>query len=457
MTIAAKATPTGRYRAIAGLGLPFLVGVLSSSLDGVIDTAMMGRYGADDLAAVAGGSAIFDVFTTVAVATVVGHQILAARFAGRADGDGIRSSLRATALLSSAVVAPLFLACLLFGSELTAVVTSGSADAVPTIGGGYLAAVAVSLPLTVAFTAVTATFNAFTHARQPMIAGLIVAGSNIVLDWLLIHGWGPFPRLGATGNGLATSIAWLLGLAVLLTFARQKALWTKLRGNAAENPADFETSVVKLSVPAMVSTGVDYASTAVFFGIVGSVGAGSLGGGRIAFHVLVLVYGLGAAFGAATRILIGRAVGAGNTGDIRGTWQAGRVLLLVPAIVVAAALILLRDGIAAVFTGYAQVQAEIANALVVVGLIVPVVAWTLANLAVIRAFGKTKWDMYSNLIAATVVQLPIAWVMSVVLDLGVVGAFVGMAAYWVVRGVLVEVWAGRCVRDAEHGTKNTDD
>src|SRR5262245_55013168 len=81
-------------RQIAALGLPFLLGAFSSSISGVIDTAMMGRYGSADLAAVSGASAIFDVLSGVVLASVVGHQILAARFAGRDDPAGIRRSLR---------------------------------------------------------------------------------------------------------------------------------------------------------------------------------------------------------------------------------------------------------------------------------------------------------------------------------------------------------------------------
>lgn len=443
------ASPSAR-REIVRLGVPFLLGVLSSSVDGVIDTAMIGRYGSNDLTAVAGGSAVLDVFITVAVASVVGHQILAARFAGRNDPTAIRHTLHSTAVFSALVVAPLVLCCVLLGRPLAALVSSGADAHVAHIAANFLLAVAPTLPLVVAFTAITATFNAFSLARQPMIAGLVVVAANVGLDYLFIYGPGPFPRLGATGDGLATSVAWLIGLVVLLAFARARRLGERLsRPNESTSPIDFETSVPRLSWPAMVSSGVDYTSTAVFFGILGETGAGALAGGRIAFHVLVLIYGLTAAFGAAARILVGRAVGAGRVDDVRTTWHAGRRILVGAGVAVGAALILLRHAIALIFTGDAGVRDQIAHALVVVGPIIPVLAWTLANLAVVRAFGRTRLDMYGNLIAAAVVQLPIAWALSQRTGLGTVGAFAGMAAYWIVRGSLVARWAKRCVAEFE--------
>lgn len=436
-------------REILQLGLPFTIGVLSASLQGVIDTAMMGRFGTRELAAVASGAAVFDVLSTVAAGSVVGYQILAARYAGREDGAGMRDSLLATVRLSCVVVLPLVALCVLFGAGMTSILSSGADQAgVAAIGGHYLAAIAPTLVITVAFTALTATFNAHKLVRHPMTAGLVVAGCNVLFDWLLIYGPGPFPRLGAVGNGLATTLAWLVGLAVLVSLAVRDRLWRRFRATTEQGPPDFETSVTKLAVPAMISTALDYLSTAVFFGIVGALGAASLGGSRIAFHVMVLIFGLGSAFSAAARILTGRALGAGDRGRIRETWRAGRWTLLPPAFAVGLLLILLRFQVASVFTSFPEVRAQVGDALLIVGGMAPLIAWNLSNVAVVRAFGHTKLDMYGNVLAAVVVQLPAAWLLGDVLGLGVPGAFGGMVAYWVTRGAVLEIWARRCVRFA---------
>src|SRR5262249_17096260 len=83
-------------RRMTVLGFPLLLGALSASLASVIDTAMMGHYGAGDLAAVAGTSAVFDVFANLVLASLIGYQILAPRFVGREDPAGMRHALRAS-------------------------------------------------------------------------------------------------------------------------------------------------------------------------------------------------------------------------------------------------------------------------------------------------------------------------------------------------------------------------
>jgi Na+-driven multidrug efflux pump len=283
-----------------------------------------------------------------------------------------------------------------------------------------------------------------------MVAGLVVAAANILLDWLLIYGPGPFPRLGAAGAGLATSLSWLVGLLVLVGLALRARLWHNLR-TSNNQPPDFETSVVRLATPAMISSTLDYGSTAVFFGIVGGLGATALAGGRIAFHVMVLIFGLGTAFSSAVRILVGRALGAGESAQIRDTWQSGRTTLVMPGLAVGALLILLRGPVAILFTSFADVKTELEHALVIIGLVVPIMAWNLSNVSVVRAFGRTRLDMYGNLAAAIGMQLPVAWLLGDVLGLGTTGAFGGVAAYWILRGSLLEVWARRLIMERAGG------
>lgn len=454
---AAKAENESSVRAITALGLPFLLGALSSSLSGVVDTAMMGHYGSAELAAVSGASAVFDIFAATVLASVTGFQILAARFAGRRDPAGIRIAMRASARFSGAIAVGLTLLCMAAGGWLTGLVSDGHAD-LRSIGSRYLIARGPTLLLLVPYTLLTSTFNAYKKPRFALVAGIVVNLINLLLDWLLIYGPGPLPRLGATGNGLATTLSWLVGLGCMLVAARRFELRRMLAAPApapnagpsagpVAGPVDFVTSVPRLSWPAIASMSLDYASLAIFFTIIGAVGEDALGGGRIAFQLLVLIYGTGTAFSAAARILIGRAAGAGQFAQFGPLWRASLRMLLPPAVVICAVLILAPRPVALLFTSSTPVIDAAAKAIPLVGLCVPLVGWTLGNLSVLRALGKTKADMYTNLTAALVVQLPVGWLFAIGLHDGVAGAFAGVLTYWAVRAVLTADLARRAVRD----------
>ncbi|GIH08211.1 MATE family efflux transporter [Rhizocola hellebori] len=432
-------------RQIAALGLPMLVGALSASLAGVVDTAMMGRFGAPELASVAASSAVFDIFSGIVLASVTGHQIMAARFAGREDPAGILRSLRTTAWFSGGIAVVLTFGCLFAGGWLTGLVAGGDPQ-LREIGADYLAARAPTLLLLAAFVMMTAIFNAYKKPKYGMWAGIVINALNILLDYLLIYGPGPFPRLGAAGNGLATTLSWAVGVGCLLVATRHFGLLQLLRTPASRIPIDFVTSIPKLGWPAIVSTGLDYLSVAIFFAIIGGLGAISLAGGRIAFEVMIFLFGVASAFAAAARILIGRAVGAQQVGEAKVFWRKGQLTLLVPAAILTAFIAVFPSLVARVFTGFPETVDAAADALLLVALALPLMAWTLGNVSVLRALGHTNLDMYANLAAALLIQLPVSWLLAEVGGLGLGGAFLGVLGYWLVRAAITELLSRRSMQ-----------
>src|SRR5262249_42761738 len=158
--------------------------------------------------------------------------------------------------------------------------------------------------------------------------------------------------------------------------------------------ASFETSIPRLALPVIISMGLDYLSVAIFFSIVGHISESSLGGGRIAFQVMVLAYGIFSAFGAGSRVMIGRALGEQDEVAAGADWRAGQRVLLAFALPAAAVLLLLPWLVGSVFTGFPPVLSAANSAIRMVGACLPLMAWTLGNVSALRANGKTKWDMY---------------------------------------------------------------
>jgi putative MATE family efflux protein len=431
---------------VLSLGFPMLLGAMSSSMAGIVDTAMMGRYGSRELAVVGGTSAVFDLFASTVLASMVGHQILTARFAGRDDPAGIRRSCRDSAVFCSVIASALTAVCLLAGAPLTELVCGDHRD-LTRLGVQYLTARGPTLLLLVPFSLLAAIFNGYRQPRQPAAAGIMINLVNLLLDWLLIYGPGPFPRLGVVGNGLATTLAWTMGVCWLLAAAIRHRLSERLsQPGSATTPVDFVTRIPKLAWPAIVSSVLDYAGMAVFFGILGSLAESALAGGRVAYEIMVLLFGTGTAFAAATRILVGRAVGGGNIDDSVQFWRAGRQALLAPAVVLAVVMVALPRACAMLFTSAPAVVDRAALAIPLIGFCTPLMAWTLSNTSVLRAIGKTRADMSANLVSALAVQLPVAVLLTKVTHQGVRGAFLGVLAYWLVRAVLTDLLARSALR-----------
>ncbi len=425
-------------RRIVRLGVPFVLAAVSAAVSGVVDVGMMGRFGAEELAAVAAGSAIFDISTNLVLAAAVGHQILSARFVGRDDPAGVRGSLASSLKLGGALSAALVAATVAAPMWLVGLVADGAE--LQRLGAGYLVARSPSLFAIALFTLVAATLNSYERPRYALVGGILVNVLNIGFDVLLIYGIGPFPTLGAVGNGLATSLSWLAGAVWMLAAARRFGLPRLFAQPAHAEPPEFETSVLRLSWPAMVSALLDHVSVAVFFAIIAGAGQAALAGGRIAFEVMILVFAVGSAFAAAIRILMGRALGGKRLDECLHLWRLGQTILLVPGMLLAFAIAVRRASLASMFTTSAPIIDAAAVSFALVAVSIPLIAWTIGNTNLLRAFGRTKWDMYANLTPVFLVQLPVSWLL-VRRGYGVAGGFVGFAAYWLVRLGVTEVLA----------------
>jgi multidrug resistance protein, MATE family len=433
---------------LIALGLPLVLGGLSSTSAAFVDTVMMGHYGAASMAAVSGAAAVFEIFDAVVLASVTGHQILSARFAGLGEPAGIARSLRSSTWFCGGIALALTATCMVGGGWLTGLITAGNAQ-LKSIGAGYLLAISPTLLLLVPFSLLTAVFSAHKKIRPVLIATIAVNIVNLVLDLVLIFGFGGLPRLGAVGNGLATSIAWATGTAILAVVAWRSDIpelqWR--RPDHAPAPPDFVTSIPRLSIPAILSMALDHISLAVFFAIIGGIGAIELAGARIAWDLILLLFGVGIAFSAAERILIGRALGSDHPEAIAELWRTAIRVTIAPALIIAFPLLFFPTAIAGLCTSFHAIQGASTTAIRLTGICVPLMAWTLANISVLRAFGKTSWDMYGNLVSAICLQLPLAWLLGDVAHLGLTGCYLAVVSYWLARAVLTEVLGRKLVAE----------
>ena len=111
---------------------------------------------------------------------------------------------------------------------------------VTALGTRYLGTYILGAPLIFGFFAVDAAFRATGDTRTPFLLLCASVGITLVLDPVLIVGWGPIPGLGVAGAAIATICtrggAFVLGLTLVgrrgvLKFGRPdwRTLWQIVR------------------------------------------------------------------------------------------------------------------------------------------------------------------------------------------------------------------------------------
>ncbi|MDX9723366.1 MAG: MATE family efflux transporter [Myxococcota bacterium] len=113
-------------------------------------------------------------------------------------------------------------------------------------------------------------FDGIGQTHVHMVAALIMNGTNIVLNYLLIFGIGPFPAMYVEGAGLASLISTYIGLALMIGWTFLPRYLKKFKYYRVKNLAPrVMWDIVKLSVPSGLATVFVMTGFLLFLKIVG--------------------------------------------------------------------------------------------------------------------------------------------------------------------------------------------
>lgn len=200
------------YKRYIYLALPMILQNAITNLVSFLDNIMVGQLGTEQMSGVAIVNQLIFVYNLAIFGAVSAASIFGAQYFGKGNHEGHMHSFRFKMYATLTVTA---LTVLLFVTNGTTLISlyltdtagTGATDAALQYGLEYLGIMMVGL---IPF-AVNQTYS--TNIKEtgqtmiPMIASFVAVGSNAVLDYLLIFGIGPFPKMGVVGAALATVIA----------------------------------------------------------------------------------------------------------------------------------------------------------------------------------------------------------------------------------------------------------
>ncbi|MBE2238698.1 MAG: MATE family efflux transporter [Caldilineaceae bacterium] len=211
------------HRTILALSTPVLLSLVAEPLTGLVDTAFVAQLGAAPLAALGVGAAtlssVFWVFnflgigaqTDVAQAIGAGEERRAARIMGMA--------LMLAWLFGLAIIAVGFLLMTPMARAL------GAEGEVLAYAEAYMGMRLFGAPAVLTLLVVFGILRGQQDMRTPLWIALAVNGVNIVLDALLIRGFGPIPALGVAGVAAASTVAQWIGAAWAITVVVRRLGW----------------------------------------------------------------------------------------------------------------------------------------------------------------------------------------------------------------------------------------
>ena len=210
-------------RTILSLSLPILLSLIAEPVTALVDTAFVARLGAVPLAALGVGagamSSVLWIFSFLGIAT----QTEVAQAIGRDDAEGARKAV-SLAFVIGATLSLLLSLLMMAGSPLLARALAAE-GAVHELATAYIRTRLLGAPAVMLVFVGFGALRGQQDMKTPLWIAIGINLANMVLDYLLIFGFGALPALGVAGAGLASSLAqWLGALWMLREVGRRVGL-----------------------------------------------------------------------------------------------------------------------------------------------------------------------------------------------------------------------------------------
>lgn len=390
------------------LTAPLVLGQLSQTAMGFVDTVMAGRYSAVDLAAVAVGSSIFFPVFLFMIGLLAAVTPLVAQAHGRGNPAAARHAIRQG--MAIGLVIGLLLMPLLWLMTPVMVWMGVSAEVIP-ITGEYLFAVSWGLPLVGIFLALRNGGDGFAKPRLSMFAGFFGLLVNIIANYLLIYGKLGLPALGGAGCGWATSLsllAMLLFMAFLLKKSRIRGtenLFVPRAGTTGASTASF----FRLGLPIGLALFIECSIFALIALFIAKLGAQVVASHQIALNFTSLLYMLPYSLSTALTVRVGYAIGAQRIDQLRRTMATGLGLALAGATLTCLLILGFSAQIAALYSPDPVVR-QLAATLLCLAAIFQLPDAMQANCAgILRGCKDTRVPLLLMLFAYWVIGLPLGY------------------------------------------------
>jgi len=426
----------GGMRQVLLLASPVILSHLSITLMGVVDSAMVGRLGATELAAVGFGATwlwtLFNGFigagTAVQSFVAQDHGAENPARCGQWTWQGLYALIPLTAC--GALVLYLHVDSLM--------VLLAPSEEIQRQAGSYLAICGFGAIGMCAATIFSSFFLGIGDSRTPLYVTVVVNILNALLDYALIFGELGMPALGVSGAAIATSLAeWTYALVLCVLFvsrSRRKSYATELVLPHLESMR----RLLRVGLPIGGQYAIEMLSFAAFLTLVARMDDASMAASQAFIALLSISFMQAEGLSIAVCTLVGRYMGAMNLAAAARSYRSTQILALIIAGTVAALFILLPDLLLRIFTDDPAVLL-LARPLLLVGAIYQFFdAFGIVADGALRGAGDTLAPFLMRVGLAWGLFLPLAWLLGVRLGLGLTAAWLGGAIYvTVLAGILV--------------------
>jgi putative MATE family efflux protein len=301
--------------------------LVMESIFAVADIFFVSKLGSDAVAIVGTTESVMTIVYAVGIGLSMAATAIVSRRTGEGNSEGAASAAVQAIWVSIIAALPISAVGILYSKEI--LILMGMPDEIISTGYLYTAIMLGSNFVIMLIFIINAIFRGAGDAAIAMKVLTAANLINLILDPILIFGWGPFPELGIMGAAVATSIGRALGVFIQLFYLFKRSGRITILQKHLKFKLDTMKKLIRLSFGGIGQFIIATSSWIGLVRIMNEFGSEAVAGYTIAIRIVVfsLLPSWGMSNAAST--LVGQNLGAEKPDRAeKSVWYCGFVNMI---------------------------------------------------------------------------------------------------------------------------------
>ncbi|MBQ8379092.1 MAG: MATE family efflux transporter [Oscillospiraceae bacterium] len=419
------------YHRVMMLAVPMIVQNAITSFVSFLDNIMVGQIGTEQMSGVAIVNQLLFVFNICIFGSVSGAGIFSTQFFGKGDYEGQKHAFRFK-MYASVLVATISFVLFAFAGDflISLYLKEGSDVGDITLalkyGKQYLEIMMVSLiPFAITQTYVS-TIRETGQTFVPMLASVVAVLSNLVLDYLLIFGKLGLPQLGVKGAALATVIARITEMFIVVIWThvkKDKNPYIKGVYRSPKIPKKTFMEILIKGTPLMVNEMLWAGGMAVIAQCYSVRGLDVVAAQNISSTITNLFNIVYIQLGCCISVIVGQYLGAGRVEEAKDADRKMIFFNVVCCLFMTLLMVLVGRFFPEIYKTHQSVKDLAGKFILISALAMPLCAFTHSTYFTLRSGGKTLITFLFDSVYTWVFLIPFAYVLSYHTSLSIITVF----------------------------------
>jgi putative MATE family efflux protein len=431
------------------LALPVFGEQMLNTFVGLFDTFLAGRLSTSATAAV--GFAAYVSWLVYMLVNLVGAGTTA--LVSRAEGgdDHEQANHYANQSLALALIVGIGIGGMVFAAAPWFARMQGMVGETYDIIVRYLRIDSIGLVFTSVTLVGAASLRGVGNTRTPMAIFAVVSVANAIASPMLVFGYGPVPEIGVNGIVIGTLIARVSGAVLILVMLARRRCGVELDAGSLWIRRASARRILHIGGPAGFDGAIMWTGHFLLLTVIGHLTADAVlqsayyAAHIVAVRVEALTYLPAVAWGVASATMIGQSLGAGDPTRAK---RVGHEAVLQCGLLSVGIALLFFFGAGAIYR-LMHIDPKVHEVGVgpfrVIALMQPLLVLSIVYVHALRGAGDTRYPLLITFVGSILLRVPLGYLFGIVLDGGLIGAWIGMFAdmFWRAAAATVRYARGK--------------